>query len=348
MSLSLLSRRHVRAVLVLAALGTAVVACDPDRASLVAPYGPVALNFNLSAQAAGDAKLPGGTVGAFRPATGSDSVRISLRYLEPLTGGVYQVWLGRDTAGALTNVVPATGTVRVITAKTGGRDTVTTANASTFNGRADTTARYLITVSPANLAADPAINVAFVTIEPAAATAPGASSPRPLWAKFTRPASGGSATANFVFGNYSADPTKLYAFPLTGRGKAAVRLNQLFVDDSAKGRPPVGYYWAAYAIGVDTATATSNDTISLGEFTAPFPRQKTSLKDADMSTPDPVVTDRPYSISAAALEYTGPADFRFKFYPTLVIGLKNKLADPAVLPPNRVLVGNLPASIVTP
>ena len=350
MSTPSMTRKTLRAGLVLGLSVAAITACDPDRASLLEPFGDIALNFSQAPASAGAAKLPGGTLTLIRPAAGTDTARLNLRYLEPLTGGVYQVWLGRDTLGALSDLVPATGRLRVIRANaSGGRDTVATPNVSSFNGVNDTTARYVLDFAT-NLGANPAKNIAIVTIEPAAgATSPSASGPKPLWAKFNRQASGAANVAvNFVFGNYSPDPAKLYAFPLVGRGRAAIRANQLFADDSSLGRPPVGYYFAAYSVGVDTATGAVIDTVALGELSAPWPRESRSLRDADVGLVDEVVSDRPFAIAASSLRYTGPVGFNWVGYSTVLLSLKNKQADAAVLPPNRVLVGNVPTSIAFP
>lgn len=345
------TRGTLRAGLAVALTIAGMAACETDRATLLEPYGAPALNFPIVASTAAAAALPGGSVSITRPASGTGTARITLQNLERISGGVYQVWLGTEANGALSNLVPATGALSVITTNAaGGRDTARTANASSFTGVDDATARYVIDLTAASLGSDPATgrNVALVTIEPAAgATAPAADSPKPLWARFTAPAAGASATGNFVFGNYNPNVQQQYIFPLTGRGRAAVRGNALFVEDSSKGRPPVGYYYAGYAVQRDEEDAPV-DTLAVGEFTAPWPRLGTSLRDADRSLVDQVVTDRPFAIAAAALRYTGPASLTFEGVPSLRITLKNKLAPAEVMPPNAVLTGALPEAIVTP
>lgn len=351
MSTPFMTRGALRAGTAVALTIAGMAACETDRASLLEPYGAPALNFPIVAPAAASAGLPGGSVSITRPATGTGTARITLQNLERISGGVYQVWLGTESNGALTNVVPATGALSVITTNaTGGRDTARTANASSFAGVDDATARYVIDLTAASLGSDPATGrtVALVTIEGAAgATTPGASSPKPLWARFTAPAAGASANGTFAFGNYDADAARQYVYPLSGRGRAAVRGNALFVEDSSKGRPPLGYYYAAYAVEVDEDDAPV-DTLAIGEFTAPWPRLGTSLRDADRAIVDEVVTDRPFAIAAAALRYTGPASLTFAGVPSLRITLKNKLAPAEVMPPNAVLTGALPAAIVSP
>lgn len=343
-----------------AALATIAVtaACRSDRANVLDPIGDPALNFPMSAVGAANADLPGGSLRVSRPATGTGTVTVTLRNLEPMSGAVYKVWLAEiDTATkTVTTWTPATGTVLTITPSETGADTVTATATASFNGVANSDAVYELTVDGASLGGDPtsdARNAVVVSIETSASAAtPGASSPKPLWARYANPAAGATRTATFSFGNFDADPAKQYVFPVTGRGRGAVRNNLLVLDDSSMGRPPRGYYYAAYAYGVDTSTMEVSDTVSLGELTAPYPRLGVSLRDADMSIVDEVVSDRPYAIYAAALRYQGPASFSFVLkdgarvgYPYAVVALKNKLAAADVAPPNTVLLGNIPSGI---
>ena len=324
-----------------------LAACDADRASVLSPYGSSARTFQVNAVAAANSSIPAGTAAVTRPATGSGTVTVTLRHLEPLTGGVYKVWIGEEADNAASNFTAATATLRVITGPSDARDTVVTTGVSSFNGVADTTARYVLTVDEASLGSDPAAaarNVVLVSIESSdAATAPGANAPKPLWARL--PAATGSA--NFSFGNYDPDPTKQYVFAVAGKGTATVRDNFLAVDDTMLGRPPRGYYYVGYLFGEDE-TGTVTDTLTIGDLSAPWPRNGTSLKDADMSIVDEVVLDRPYAIRAASIRYLGPVSMRFVGYPRLVVALKNKLGATDVAPPNTILAGDLPDSIVFP
>lgn len=348
-------RRTVATAFTAVAAVIGVTACETDRASVLEPVGDPAFNFTLSPRSAATAALPGGTIALTQAAAAADNKAvITLRNLEPMTGAVYMVWLGTEASSAAADFAPATGTLRIITNKPTDatlRDTVVSEGVSSFNGVNDPTARYELTVTAASAGFDPVVgprNVALVTIESSGgATAP-AASPRPLWARFTPRTTAGTTNANFLFGNYDPDVTKQYVFPLVGRGIAAVRTNTIIVDDSGIGRPPRGYYYAAYLIGIDAETGAATDTIPLGELTAPYPRETVSLRDADIETVDPVVTDRPYSIYASALRYEGPATMRFVGYPNLVIALKNKRSAAEVAPPNAVLGGTLPENVVTP
>ena len=346
------STRHP--LLVGAAAVALLAACDTDRATVLEPFGTPARTFPVSAVAAASASLPGGALSVTRGAAaagGLGTVRATLRHLEPLTGGVYKVWLGEETGTTSSNFVPAVGTLRVITGPAADRDTVLTENVSSFNGVADTTARYELTVNSTTMGGDPttaARNVVLVTIETSdAATAPTTTGPRPLWARFTRPAEGASTTATFNFGNYDADVTKQFVFTPAGRGTALVRDNFLAIDDTMLARPPRGYYYVAYLIGQDEEGVVT-DTIELGELTAPFPRGGVSLRDADQSIVDQVVTERPYALSAVSVRYMGATDMRFVGYPTVVIALKNKLAANDTAPPNTVLIGAIPDEIAFP
>ena len=337
-------------------------ACDADRASVLEPYGNVARNFPMEPVSTADASLPGGSIVVSRAAAtagGMSTLRVTLRHLEPLTGGVYKVWLAEETlatataAATVTNWVPAVGTLRVITAGEGtSRDTVLTNRVSSFNGVADTTARYQLTVTDTSNTTDPltaARNVVVVTIETSdAVTTPAATSPKPLWARFTNPTAGAAATTvNMSFGNYDPDQTKQFVFAPTGHGQTFIRDNFLVMSDTNLARPPRGYYYVAYLFGQDEEGAPT-DTVELGSLNAPWPNGDVSLEDADESMVDGVVTDRPYAISAASLQYVGAATMRYAGYPFLVLALKNKLGADGVAPPNTVLLGALPENVVIP
>jgi hypothetical protein len=329
-----------------------VAACDFDRPTIFEPIGDPSYDFAMINDGRG---VPRGTVSIgfdtlFEP--DSDLVtKITLRGLESLTSGVYQVWLANVNGDALENVTPAVGTrivVRTDTTFTPEGDPIpaavtvdSTAGASTLTlgGPAITTT---LVVSEASLGADPqTFDVMIVSLEPAAGA--GAPTTIPLWAR------GIDAEGNVTisFGNFAADPADQYVFVSTGRGRGGIRGNVMIVDDSALARPPVGYYYATWAVRRD-GSGNPVDTLALGEQTAPFPDRDVSLRNADTDDVHPVVLDFPMEILAASsrIELTGPNPFAG--FQDVWVTLENKLGDENASAPTIILSGLVPSIVSNP
>lgn len=344
----LTSSRAVLAALVGVAL---LGACDSDRATVLEPFGEPTFNFRTLPATAASQALPGGSISVARPATGTGTITVTLRNLEPLAGSaVYKVWLV-DSAG--TTFVPATGEVLLIT--TGATtDTTTAPPASTTSGFA-ANQRVVLRITAETLGSDPTANrfgAVVVTIEDNA-SATTAGPVRPLFARYALAASGASTqNVNLSFGNFNADTSQQYVFSATGRGTAGVRANALFIDDSSLARPPRGYYYAAYAVAVaydaDADEFNVVDTLPLGDLNAPYPREGVSLRDADERLVDPVVTDRPMAIDAASLRFFRSTGNFLGFRDLFVVLKAKRAADETLLPANRVLVGTLPEQYFVP
>jgi hypothetical protein len=334
------------------ALLAAVAACDFDRATVLSPLGDPSYDFALTADGRG---IPRGTVvvgGDTNYAPSPELVtKLRLQGLEPLTGGVYQVWLADTAGGALANVTPAVGTrivVRVDTTFTPEGDPIpasttvdSTAGVSTLTAGGPAITTTLV-ITAASLGADPqTFDVLIVSLEPAA----GAAAPTsiPLWARNL----GTSGTKTILFGNFDPVPANEYRFVATGRGRGGIRSNILIVDDSALARPPVGYYYATWAVRRDDS-GNPVDTLTLGEQTAPFPDRDVSLRNADIDDVHPVVLDFPMEILAAAsrIELSG-AD-PFIGYENLWVTLENKLGAEDQAAPTIVLSGVLPTIVTEP
>lgn len=335
-------------------LAVLAAACRSDRASVLEPFGEPSYDFPITTQAAG---LPGGSVFAERPATGNGFIEVELTNLEPLSSGVYKVWIGEEnsTDNSIANVVAATGDIFVVTTDTAPNGTVTEtetqSSGSSFSAGGPNVTVFL-DIDDETLGSDPtsaARNVIFVSLE----TSAGATTPadaKPLFARYTRPAADGTRTTALTFGNYSPDPAVRYSYIATGRGRGGVRGTVVVADDSALTRPPKGYYYAGFLIARDSLGAPT-DTIYLGELTAPAPRRSISLRDADIAFPDVVVVNRPPSITAGALRFDagGSANNNpFTGFAELVITLQNKFGTEGVKAPNQVLKGTLPSIVTSP
>lgn len=340
------------AVAIAAATIGSMAACDFNRASVLDPIGDPSYDFQLS----GDGRnIPGGSAAT---STGSQTVTLTLRGLEPLTSGVYQVWLGTAVAGAnpgdtatVTDWTPAIGTrkaVRTDTTFTSAGDPVatpttvdSTAGVSSFTQGGPATV-VTFTIDAASLGQDPTqFNVVLVSLESATGAAtPGTA--RPLWARGVD--SDGSHTVRF--GNFRTESSLEYRFTSTGRGRGGIRGNVLIVDDSALARPPVGYYYATWV--VKRSDGAPVDTLDLGPQTAPYPNRDISLLDADISNPSSVVLDSPMEILAAANRMVLSSSDALLGFEDVWVTLENKFGASDTAAPSIVLSGTIPTVVSAP
>ncbi|MFN2398037.1 MAG: hypothetical protein ABR543_05245 [Gemmatimonadaceae bacterium] len=353
----------VRRTSALAALTIAGVlsACEDRRASVFDPFGPLAYNFRFAKTAT---NLPRGTVAVALGSSGPPAVPRAITFtfqgLEPLTSGVYEVWLAPGTAVTAGTFVKATGNLTVTRTDTSVNSlgdlvfttsTVRTAsNVSSFaDGGAAVTVKLVVDQS--SFGSDPLVGniIALVTVEATAgASAPG--TVQPLWRRFSNTTNN---TGALTFGNFDPDPAKAYVYIPAGRGTASVRGSILVVDDSALTRPPIGYYYATYVIKRDSA-GKAIDTLVLGAQTAPFPNRSQSLRDADVSLISGIVIDAPPSILAAANRVDADTIPRlaganpYRGFTELILTLENKAGDDATASPAIVLVATVPGIVTRP
>jgi hypothetical protein len=184
----------------------------------------------------------------------------------------------------------------------------------TRNGGANISLRIAASRASATpaMAATDSLTVVIVSIEAGAAgAAPG--EVRPLWAR--RSQANASRVASLRFGTFGrgipvqpGNPGANQEFvvatngamTIVPRGRVEVRGDIMILNDSNYFRPPVGYYYNAYGIKLDT-TGKFNDTTYLGRRTAPYPDRAISLYEADKTNPAPsVVFDSPRVIFAMA------------------------------------------------
>lgn len=365
-------RHGLRALGFAAACVLLAAACQDDRADITDPVGRV---YNARFAAA-PSNLPRGFADQVRSgAAATHEIFIELKGLEALASGTYQVFLAtQDPSGAaLTNVVPATGTLTRIQVDTSINDQgdpepdssfVTTTGASSFSDAGTARVTFQLSVTQADLAAagaantDPnAYNLVMVAIQPGAAgTEPAAGAPIPLWARLGALAGTTNRSANFRFGNFAPDPANEYVFQAAGRGLAGVWDNLLVVDDSALSLPPKGYYYATVLTRLPDAAATDLQSIVLGPQKAPYPRRTVSLFDADINPDlDPVVVELPPSIQAAServrIDTIAGASLAteqpFRLYRQVIVSLEPKQGV-STYSGSVVLAATLPDVVVKP
>lgn len=316
--------RNMRLLLLAAGVAAVAVstACGNERSITTEPVGALGFGTNFLRTSTnlprGTVTYPVGIVASATPA--NDSVIMVLSGLDTLTTGSYTVWFANDSA---TKFAPATALNIVATRRDSSLNaagdpvftntTFTTTGASFKSGGANIALRVAVSrVSAPALVATDSLNVVLISIEPGAAgAAPG--EVRPLWAR--RSQANASRVAGLRFGTFGrgipvqpGNPGANQEFvvatngamTIVPRGRVEVRGNIMILNDSNYFRPPVGYYYNAYGIKLDT-TGRFNDTTYLGRRTAPYPDRAISLYEADKTNPAPsVVFDSPRVIFAMA------------------------------------------------
>jgi hypothetical protein len=297
-------------------------ACGDERSITTEPVGALGFGANFLRTSTnlprGTVTYPVGIVASATPAT--DSVIITLAGLDTLTTGSYTVWFANDSA---TKFASATALNIVATRRDSSLNAAgdpvftntnfTTTGASFKAGGSNIALRVAVSrVSAPAFAAADSLNTVLISIEPGAAgAAPG--EVRPLWAR--RSQANASRVSSLRFGTFGrgipAQPGNPGAnqefvvatngsMTIVPRGRVEVRGNIMILNDSNYFRPPVGYYYNAYGVKLDT-TGKFNDTTYLGRRTAPYPDRAISLYDADKTNPAPsVVFDSPRVIFALA------------------------------------------------
>jgi hypothetical protein len=304
-----------------AALGLSS-ACGNERSITTEPVGALGFGTNFLRTSTnlprGTVTYPVGIVASATPA--NDSVIITLAGLDTLTTGNYTVWFANDSA---TKFAPATALNIVATRRDSSFNAAgdpvftntafTTTGASFKAGGSNIALRVAVSrVSAPALVATDSLTTVLISIEPGAAgAAPG--EVRPLWAR--RSQASATRVSSLRFGTFGrgipvqpGNPGANQEFvvatngamTIVPRGRVEVRGNIMILNDSNYFRPPVGYYYNAYGIKLDT-TGRFNDTTYLGRRTAPYPDRGISLYEADKTNPAPrVVFDSPRVIFAMA------------------------------------------------
>lgn len=372
--------RHLNIMALCAGL-TFAVACEDTRSTTLEPVGDLGFGTVLAKTSTnlprGFVTFPAAIVASATPA--NDSVIIELRGLDSLTTGTYTVWFGNDSA---TKWVRATTlnvrTTRVDSSLNAAGDPVFTTTVTNSNGvsgfrSGGSNKAFRVATSRATatgMAAADSLNVVLVSIEPGATPGAAPATTRPLWARrsqatsnvagirfgaFARgvptAANAGNPSANQEFVIASSSTAGVATMTIVPRGRVEVRGKIMIVNDSNYLRPPVGYFYNAYAIKLDS-TGKFVDTVYLGRRTAPYPNRSTSLYEADINNPAPdVVFDSPRVIFAMASRVSTdtlpkanstPAWLDFGF---VRVNLQSKFSNEGTMGPNTLLEGTLPKSV---
>jgi hypothetical protein len=298
----------------------------------------------------------------------SDSIVMTLGGLDSLTSGVYAVWVANDSATVFRRAAGNLTITRRDTTLNAQGDPVVLTNVTTrtnvstwaIGGENYTYAFRFARAGVAGLAATDSIGVVLLSVE-TSATATTPSSRRFLWARRSQAAAAAPRNASMRFGNFSPRLANEFVFATNGvttitpRGKASVRGNAFVVIDSNLFRPPLGFYYAAWAIRFDTlGFQRLNNSVYLGRSTTPFPDRQ-SLYNVDSVIVDPrYVLDNPRVILAmsnrvisdtiAAL--SSRTENFWRDFGRVIVTLENKAAAEGVRPgPAIVLSGVLPPSV---
>lgn len=369
------------AVLTSVVLAVAVTAaCNEERAITTEPVGARGFGQNL---VKAQSNLPRGRV--VFPATpaasatpANDSIIVELGGLDSLTGGNYVVWVGNDSA---TKFVRATGSLTVLRTDTTlnasgdpvfSTTTVPIGTVNQFsNGGSNRLLRFATTRAAIGINNADSANLVLVSVESGtAAAAPGTR--RPLWARRSQAAAvGGRTIAGIRFGNYNSRLASEYVFATSAaanqvfgpaafsattliipRGRIEVRGAIYTVNDSNYYRPPVGYYYEAWAIRTDTL-GRFIDTISLGHKATPAPG-RLSFFSADteitdplymFGTPTPVIFASQHRVSSDSIPAAVVNSTPWREFAWTYVTLQNKLSPAGRMGANVVMLVNNPSSI---
>lgn len=367
--------RSIRHLLIGACAASIAVAaaCTDERSTTLEPVGD--LGFG-TVYAKTSTNLPRGTatfpVAISASATpNTDSVIVSLAGLDSLTSGSYTLWFANDSATKFARVTSMNIVVtRVDSTINAAGDPVFTPNVSTRTGQnsfrvgGSNIALRVATARDASTgftAAD-SLNTLLISIEPGTAGA-APTEVRPLWGR--RSQGGTTRVAPLRFGNFGRAIPAIAGAPganqefvvatngvmtIVPRGRVEVRGKIMISNDSNFFRPPVGYYYNAYAVKFDT-TGRFNDTLYIGRKTSPYPA-RTSLYDADKSNPSPdVVFDSPLVIFAMATRVSTDTLPKANSTPPWLnfglvrVNLQSKFSQEGRMGPTTVLEATLPKSV---
>ncbi len=361
-------------VVALAALAAA--ACGDERSVTSEPVGALGFGINFARTAT---NLPRGTVTfpATVTATGAapatDSVVMVLAGLDSLTTGSYVVWAANDSATKFAKLEAFTVAVTRLDSTVNALGdpvftptvTVRTGQTALRAGGSNLAFRIAAPRSAfASLAAGDSLTTVLVSQEAnTGVTTPG--EVRFLWAR--RSQANASRVAAVRFGTHgrgipaaanAGNPAANQEFvvatngamTIVPRGRVEVRGKIMVLNDSNYFRPPVGYYYNAYAVKYDT-TGKFVDTVYLGRRTSPYP-ERTSLYEADKTNPAPTaVFDSPRVIFAMATRVSTDTIAKANTTPAWLnfgevrVNLQSKLSAEGRMGPNTVMQAFLPKSV---
>ena len=357
-------------------------ACKDERAITTEPVGDLGFGQNLIKVST---NLPRGRaifpaiVASSTPST--DSVIVEVSGLDSLSSGQYVVWVGNDSA---TKFARATGSLTIRRADTTLNNqgdpveavsNVTTNNVSAFsNGGSNRIMRFAaIRSTVTGLVDADSANIVLISME---SGTPGATpgERRMLWARRSQAAAVGTPArtiAGMRFGNFKPRLTEEYVYatstavnaafgptaftvatPIIPRGRIEVRVPIFTVNDSNYYRPPVGYFYEAWAIRTDTL-GRFVDTISLGQKATPHPERK-SFYEADkiivnplfmFGTPTPVIFASQHRVSADTIAASKVNGRAWRGFTSVYVTLQNKAGPTDRMGAPVIMSVGLPGSI---
>ncbi len=311
-----------------------------------------------------------------------DTVRVSFRGLKSVGSGVYQAWLINPATGA--TPVAAVGRLRAFRVDTitdvPVLDTDTTlmdsgSTRSSFSGYDMPQAAHLTyTLNLTNASTGVSLRDythVMLSVEAAAgATAP--SSRTAVWARYGDQR--GTATdykddewvdkPAASWGNITATGGATYVFTPAGRGLGGFRAEELSVDVNDLARPPIGYYYKAWLVDVNSGpNGTDTVYVAVDTLRSPFPARSLLFNADSTEAEDPsVVLATPHVItggqfrnlaSAMGLDVNqacNPQDptrgtCPFFHFEQFMITLEPKGSDAALPGPSVVFVASVPSIV---
>ncbi|MBL0169189.1 MAG: hypothetical protein IPP90_00460 [Gemmatimonadaceae bacterium] len=370
-------------LIICSALSAALVvtsACDDNRSTKAEPVGALGFGTNFAKTATnlprGTVTFPVAIVASATPNT--DSVIVTLAGLDSLSSGTYTVWLANDSATKFVRVTNMNLTITrldsTINAAGDPQFTPTVSPRVGVSGFKLGGSNYALRVATARdaatgIAATDSLNVVVVSIETAATPGASPGEVRPLWARRSQasaarvaglrfgtfgraiPVSAGAPAANQEYTIATSSTAGVATMTIVPRGRVEVRGKIMIANDSNYFRPPVGYYYNAYAVKFDT-TGRFNDTVYVGRRTAPYPDRTISLYEVDKTNPAPnAVFDTPRVIYAMASRVSTDTIPKANSTPPwynfglVRVNLQSKYSTEGRMGPNTVLEATLPKSV---
>lgn len=365
--------RFTRNILTVGAAALAFAACGDERSITSEPQGALGFGTAYSKISTnlprGSVTYPVAIVASATPAT--DSVIMLAAGLDSLTTGTYTLWFANDSATKWVRATSMNVTITKVDSSLNALGdpvfTTTVTNRPGIDGFKNGGANASFRVATARnaatgMAATDSLNVVLLSVETGTpGAAPG--EVRAMWTR--RSQANASRLATIRFGTFRPRLAPIPGAPaanqefvvatngvmtIVPRGRVEVRGKIMISNDSNYLRPPVGYYYNAYVIKLDS-TGKFQDTVYIGRRTSPYP-ERVSLFEADKTRPAPeVVFDTPYVINAMATRVSTDtiADANttppWKDFGFVRVNLQSKYSAEGRMGPNTVVEAVLPKSV---
>ena len=367
MTMPFLMRRRLPALSMaaLAAAGALLGACEDTRSVTTEPGGGLGFGVSLAKPAASN--IPRGTIRF--PVAGrlastvptNDSIVVTLTTADTLAAGAqYVVWAANDSATKFWRLTGDLTVSRVDTTQNAAGDLVVTPTTATRTGisgfgvgGSNVTARFrAFRGRQTGLANTDSIGVILVSTE-TGTVGPSPGAVRSVWGRFSEASSSQTAIR---FGTFAPRLTEQYVYAasavpaITPRGRFELREGVVVAIDSNYYRPPRGYFYAMYAVKVDSLSNRPIDTLFLGDRTGPAPA-RASLFNADtdvsLSRNNVIVAmnQRVKLDTLSQKQKLGPATRPLKEFGWVNVTLQSKAAASGRMGAGIIMQAILPPSI---